>query len=230
MSLIAIITARGGSKRIPHKNIKNFLGKPIITYSIEAALKSELFSEVMVSTDDLEIAEISKRYGASIPFMRSASASDDNATTTDALIDVFETYTKQGKNFECACCIYPTAPFITSEKLIQAYNKLIEDRLDVVFPIMKFSYPIWRSLKKDGEKLIMNWPQHLNSRSQDLPETFHDAGQFYFFRVNTFLEEKKLFGENSGGIEIDETEGQDIDNEMDWRLAELKYQLMGKML
>ena len=230
MSLIAIITARGGSKRIPHKNIKDFLGKPIITYSIEAALKSELFSEVMVSTDDLEIAEISKRYGASIPFMRSASASDDNATTTDALIDVFETYTKQGKNFECACCIYPTAPFITSEKLIQAYNKLIEDRLDVVFPIMKFSYPIWRSLKKDGEKLIMNWPQHLNSRSQDLSETFHDAGQFYFFRVNTFLEEKKLFGENSGGIEIDETEGQDIDNEMDWRLAELKYQLMGKML
>ena len=226
MKLIAIIPARGGSKRIPRKNIKDFLGKPIIAYSIEAALKSKLFSEVMVSTDDLEITEVAKRYGASIPFMRSASASDDSATTSDALIDVFNTYTKQGKDFDYACCIYPTAPFITSEKLIEAYNKLTKERLNVVFPVMKFAYPIWRSLKKENGKLLMNWPEHLNSRSQDLPPSYHDAGQFYFFRVDTFLEEKTLFGSNSGGIVIDELHGHDIDNDTDWRLAELKYKLL----
>ena len=223
---VAIITARGGSKRIPKKNIKPFLGKPIIAYSIQAALDSDLFDEVMVSTDDEEIAKVGKRYGASVPFMRNALASDDNATTSDALTDVFNTYATQGKHFEYACCMYPTAPFITAKKLIQAYNKLIEAQLNVVFPVMSFSYPIWRSLKKDGSRLTMNWSEHLNSRSQDLPEAFHDAGQFYFFRVNAFLKEKKLFGENSGGIEISEIEGQDIDNENDWLLAELKYKIL----
>ena len=226
MKSIAIIPARGGSKRIPRKNIKDFLGKPIIAYSIEAALKSELFSEVMVSTDDLEIAEISKQYGAKVPFIRSKEASDDHATTADALIEVFNAYSKQNMIFDYACCIYPTAPFVTEAKLQRVFNELVDNDFDSVFPIIKFAYPIWRSLKKENGKLALNWPEHLNSRSQDLPMAYHDAGQFYFFRVNIFLNEKKFLVENSGGIEIDELEGQDIDNETDWRLAELKYQLM----
>lgn len=226
MSKIAIITARGGSKRIPKKNIKPFLGKPIIAYSIEAALKSELFEEVMVSTDDNEIASIAKEYGASVPFLRSDSAADDNATTADALLDVFEAYNKLNRVFDYACCLYPTAPFVTATKLKDAYNELVAQNFDSVFPVMKFSYPIWRSLKKDGNMLKMNWPEYLNSRSQDLLESFHDAGQFYFLKVESFLRDKKLFSDNSGGIVIDDLEGQDIDSFSDWKLAELKYQLM----
>ena len=226
MSSVAIITARGGSKRIPKKNIKDFLGKPIIAYSIEAALKSELFDDVMVSTDDSEIAELSLSYGASVPFMRDDTAANDTATTVDALLDVFSAYSKQNKMFDYACCLYPTAPFVTADKLTEAYNELLNNNLDVVFPVMKFAYPIWRSLKQEGDRLKMNWTEYLNSRSQDLPESFHDAGQFYFLKVDSFLKEKKLFGDNSGGIVIDELEGQDIDSFTDWKLAELKYQLL----
>ena len=226
MRRVAIITARGGSKRIPRKNIKPFLGKPIIAYSIEAALKSNLFDEVMVSTDDEEIAEIAKRYGTNVPFMRSQETSDDQATTPDALIDVFSNYAKHNHHFDYACCLYPTAPFITFEKLIAAFDTLIENNFDSVFPVIKFSYPILRSLRIEHGKMHMNWPEYLNSRSQDLPDSFHDAGQFYFFKVESFLKDKKLFTENSGGIEISEMEGQDIDTEIDWKLAELKYELM----
>ena len=223
---IAIILARGGSKRIPKKNIKPFLGKPIIAYSIEAAIQSGLFEEVMVSTDDENIAEIAKNHGANVPFLRSNSTSNDQATTIDALIEVINTYGKNNIYFDVACCLYPTAPFITPEKLTVAYNKLITDNLDVSFPVIRFSYPIWRSLKIEDNKMTMNWPEYMNSRSQDLSEAYHDAGQFYFFKVNTFLKEKKLFGNNSGGIIIDEMEGQDIDNETDWIIAEIKYKLL----
>lgn len=228
MKKLAIIPARGGSKRIPRKNIKLFLGKPIIAYSIEAALQSGLFDEVMVSTDDEEIATIALKYGASVPFLRSEEASGDQATTVDALLDVLANYARQNRFFDYGCCLYPTAPFVTSENLKRAFTELIEKKWEAIFPVMKFGYPIWRSLKKEDGKFVMNWPEYLYSRSQDLPESFHDAGQFYFFKMDSFLTEKKLLGENSGGIEIDEMHGQDIDTEMDWKLAEVKYQLLYK--
>lgn len=228
MKKLAIITARGGSKRIPKKNIKLFLGKPIIAYSILASIESGLFDEVMVSTDDEEIAEISRKYGASVPFMRSANTSNDHATTADAILEVLEAYKRIGETFEYACCLYPTAPFVTAEKLVAAYGKLKSEKLDAVFPVMPFGYPIWRSLKMENGRLQLNWEEYKNARSQDLPTAYHDAGQFYFFNVAVFMQKKTIMTDNMGGINISEMEGQDIDNETDWQLAELKYQLMHK--
>ena len=225
MANIAIITARGGSKRIPRKNIKDFLGKPIIAYSIEASLQSGIFQEVMVSTDDAEIAEVAQRYGAKVPFMRSAKNSDDFATTADVLVEVLENYEKLGKQFQYACCLYPTAPFVTNEKLQKAFDLLIERQADSVIPVVAFSYPIWRSLKIENGKLQMNFPENLNKRSQDLPVAYHDVGQFYFFDVKKFLATKRLFSDFSVPLCISELEMQDIDNEIDWKLAELKYKL-----
>ncbi|TPE43245.1 pseudaminic acid cytidylyltransferase [Pontibacter mangrovi] len=226
MRSLAIIPARGGSKRIPRKNIKDFLGKPIITYSIEAAVKSGLFEEVMVSTDDEEIAKVALECGAKVPFRRSVEASDDLATTAQVLEEVLEKYAAQGKHFDTACCLYPTAPFVTAEMLIQSHSKLLEGNYDTVFPVLRFSYPIWRSLKVEDGRAVMNWPEHLQSRSQDLPAAFHDAGQFYWLRVDRFLEDRKLFTANSGVVEVSELQAQDIDSETDWKLAELKYKLL----
>lgn len=226
MNNIAIITARGGSKRIPRKNIKDFLGKPIIAYSIEASLESGIFDEVMVSTDDNEIAEIAKKYGAKVPFMRSTKNSDDFATTADVLIEVIENYQQLGKKNQYACCLYPTAPFVTSEKLKKAFDLLIEHQADSVIPVVAFSYPIWRSLKIENGKLQMNFPENLNKRSQDLPPAYHDVGQFYFFEIAKFLSTKRLFSDFSVPLHISELEMQDIDNETDWKLAELKYNLI----
>lgn len=225
MNNIAIITARGGSKRIPRKNIKDFLGKPIIAYSIEASLQSGIFQEVMVSTDDAEIAEVAQKYGAKVPFMRSAKNADDFATTTDVLIEVLENYQNLGQNFQYACCLYPTAPFVRAEKLQKAFQLLTESNADSVVPVAAFSYPIWRSLKIENGKLQMNFPENLNKRSQDLPPAYHDVGQFYFFEVAKFLSTKRLFSDFSVPLHISELEMQDIDNETDWKLAELKYNL-----
>jgi pseudaminic acid cytidylyltransferase len=221
---LCIIPARGGSKRIPRKNVKDFLGKPIIAYSIEAALQSNLFEEVMVSTDDFEIAEIAKRYGAKVPFMRSDSNSNDFATTSDVIMEVLGVYKKQGREFENVCCCYATAPFVTPNRLTEGFYKLVEEEVSTVFPIVAFDYPIWRSLKRDHSgKLQMNWPEHLNTRSQDLPKAYHDAGQWYWVNVEAFQIGQKLFTEKSIGIELTPLEIQDIDNETDWKIAELKY-------
>ena len=229
MKTIAIIPARGGSKRIPRKNIRPFLGKPILAYSIEAALDSGLFEEVMVSTDDEEIAQVAREYGAKVPFLRSQNASDDFATTAQVLEEVLLKYKAQGKSFESACCLYPTAPFVTAKLLQESYKRLQEGDFDTVFPVLKYSYPIWRSLKVEHGRAAMNWPEHLNSRSQDLPAAFHDAGQFYWLRGAAFLKDKKLFTANSGVIELSELEAQDIDSETDWQLAELKYKLLHRL-
>lgn len=226
MKNVAIIPARGGSKRIPRKNIRDFLGKPIIAYSIEMALETGLFDDVMVSTDDEEIADIARKYGAKIPFMRSSENADDYATTLDVLIEVLQTYQQQGKKFKYSCCIYPTAPLLKPKFLVNAYKKLISENFSTVFPVVEFSYPIQRSLKLIGkDKVEMNWPEHLESRSQDLPKAYHDAGQFYWFNVEELLKEKKLFGENSGAIVLPNTSVQDIDTEEDWKLAEMKAKL-----
>ncbi len=226
MSNLAIITARGGSKRIPGKNIKDFLGKPIIAYSIEAALNSQLFSEVIVSTDDDAIAEISLRYGARVPFRRSAENSDDYATTVGVLTEVINQYESQGHHFENACCLYPTAPFVTEQILTEAFQKLQAGKFDVVIPMVAFSFPILRSFTKDADnRITYAFPENINKRSQDLPKYYHDAGQFYFFNIISFLEKKTFVGDNMYGLEVDELSVQDIDNETDWKLAEMKYQL-----
>ncbi|HEU0111973.1 MAG TPA: pseudaminic acid cytidylyltransferase [Flavisolibacter sp.] len=223
---VAIITARGGSKRIPRKNIKEFNGKPIIAYSIEAALSSGIFNTVMVSTDDEEIAVIAKQYGALVPFMRSAKSSDDYATTADVIREVLESYGRQNENFEYACCIYPTAPFVTGEKLIKAFKSLLESGADSVIPVTKFSFPIWRSFKIENGKVSYNWPEYAPKRSQDLPPAYHDCGQFYFFKTGIFLQTGKLVTGNTIGLEVPETEVQDIDNEEDWKIAEIKYEFL----
>lgn len=225
---VAIITARGGSKRIPRKNIKPFNGKPIITYSIEAAINSGMFDEVMVSTDDEEIAQVSKEYGATIPFLRSSKTSDDYATTADVLKEVLQNYQQLDKNFEYACCIYPTAPFVTVEKLVHSFNKLKQSGADSILPVTKFSFPIWRSFKMEEGKVSYNWPEFAPQRSQDLPPSYHDCGQFYFFKTSVFLETGKLITENTIGLEVPESEVQDIDNEEDWKIAEIKYSFLSQ--
>lgn len=226
MSAIAIITARGGSKRIPRKNIKEFCGKPIIAYSIEAALGSGFFDEVMVSTDDEEISQIALHYGAKVPFLRSKEQSGDFATTSDVLIEVLDEYEKRGQHFDIGCCIYPTAPFITSKKLEEAGNKFRESDADSLIPVVPFSYPPQRCLVIRDEKLVFKYPEFLNSRSQDLEKEYHDAGQFYFFRTKSFKESGNLLVGNVLPMVVDEMEVQDIDNLTDWQIAELKYKLM----
>ena len=223
---LAIITARGGSKRIPHKNIREFCGRPIIVYSIEAALKSGVFDEVMVSTDDEKIVQIAKEAGAKVPFLRSAETSNDFATTADVILEVLSEYEKQGQNFDSACCIYPTAPFVTSEKLKNAVELLENKAYDSVMPVTEFSFPPLRGMVMDGDKVSYKWEEFSLARSQDLNKIYHDVGQFYVIDVEKFKEAKKLVTKNTGAVVIDELEMQDIDNEVDWKLAELKYQLL----
>lgn len=223
MRNIAIIPARGGSKRIPRKNIKDFLGKPIIAYSIEAAIQSNLFEEIMVSTDDEEIAEVAERFGAKVPFMRSAETANDFASTNDVLEEVIANYEKQNIVFENMCCIYATAPLIQSNKIIEAYHRLVSSEFSMVYPVVPFSYPIWRCLDMDENgALKRHWSEFENSRSQDLPVEYHDTGTFYWYKI----EEWKSGSKNIGGIVVAETAVQDIDNESDWLLAEMKYRLM----
>jgi pseudaminic acid cytidylyltransferase len=225
MSSIAIIPARGGSKRIPGKNKKLFLGKPIITYSIEAALQSSLFDEVMVSTDDPEIAEIAKQLGASVPFLRSSETSNDLATLAEVIQEVLATYNGLNKNFDTVCCVLPTAPFVSSEMLRLAYTKLQDENLEVVFPVVAFSFPIQRALKIKDQLVSMLSPKYMNSRSQDLEERYHDDGQFYILNTNAFQKEQKIYLQLAGAIIASPLKVQDIDTETDWKLAEMKYKL-----
>lgn len=223
---IAIITARGGSKRIPKKNIKVFCGKPILAYSIQAALDSKLFETVMVSTDSEEIAEVARQYGAEVPFMRSEKTSDDFATTADVLLEVLSEYEKRGKNFEEMACIYPTAPFVTAEKLQAAAKYLENGAAGMVLPVIPFSYPPQRGYIIKNECLEMKWKENYSARSQDLEKLYHDVGQFYFYKVAEYKEKNGKIMEGIFPMILDEMEVQDIDNETDWKLAELKYKLM----
>lgn len=225
---ICIIPARGGSKRISKKNIKDFLGKPIISYSIKAAIDSEIFDEIFVSTDSDEIAKISRDYGANTSPLRSKENSGDFATTADVIEEVLGYPNFRESSFEYICCLYPTAPFVTKEILIKALKTLRENIFNSVFPIAEYDYPIQRALErnaKSGETEFVN-NQYLNSRSQDLDLRFHDTGQFYFLNTKSFLNEKKLFTKPSHGILLDNLCVQDIDSLTDWKLAELKYKLV----
>ncbi|MGN1147780.1 MAG: pseudaminic acid cytidylyltransferase [Lachnospiraceae bacterium] len=226
MRKIAIITARGGSKRIPRKNVKPFLGKPILAYSIEAAVQSGLFDEIMVSTDDEEIAAIGKQYGAKVPFYRSEKTSGDFATTNDVLLEVLEEYEKRGEHFDIGCCIYPTAPFVTAEKLKKAMEMLTNSDADTLIPVVAFSYPPQRAMIVKDERLVFEYPEYMDSRSQDLVKHYHDVGQFYCFKVEPYKMTKKLMLGNILPFEISELEVQDIDNQTDWEIAEMKYRLM----
>lgn len=228
MKKIAIITARGGSKRIPRKNIKIFVDKPIIQYSIEAALASGVFDEVMVSTEDEEIAEIAKKAGASVPFLRSRETSNDFATTADVIAEVLEEYQKRGMEFTEACCIYPTAPFITADKLKEAMEILEETEADSVLPIVKFSFPPQRCVVIKENRIEPKWPECMPMRSQDLEPFYHDSGQFYCINVDAFFKQKSMVMKNTAPIVLSEMEVQDIDTLEDWEMAEMKYQLLHK--
>lgn len=223
MSSIAIITARGGSKRIPKKNIKDFCGKPIIAYSIKAALDSCAFDEVMVSTDSNEIADIAKSCGASVPFLRSEKTSDDYAATADVILEVIEKYKEMDREFDIVCCIYPTAPFVTSEKLKEAIALLDDDSVESVIPVVRFSYPPQRAFVINDEKIGYKHPEYASSRSQDLEAMYHDCGQFYVCRTESFIKHGSLVTPNTKPVIVPETEVQDIDTPSDWELAEIKY-------
>lgn len=223
MKNLCIIPARGGSKRIPRKNVKPFLGKPMLAYSIETAFKSGLFEEVMVSTDDEEIAEVARQYGANVPFMRSAETASDFATTTDVLREVINNYKKQGKMYDNFCCFYATAPLVQSKDVVVAFECLQQSVFTCVYPVVQFSYPIWRCLDlADDGTLQRHWPEYENSRSQDLPKEYHDTGTFYWYKTKDWL----AGNIKVGGIEVSETTIQDIDTETDWQLAEMKYKLL----
>jgi len=223
---VAIITARGGSKRIPHKNIREFCGRPIIAYSIQAAKESGVFDAVMVSTDSEEIAEIAKKEGAEVPFLRSEATSGDYASTADVILEVLQQYEDRGEQYDVVCCIYPTAPFVTSDKLKDAVALLEEKKYDSVMPVTQFSFPPLRGMVMNEDKVSYKWEQYASARSQDLEPIYHDCGQFYVLNVETFKTARKLVTKNTGAIEISELEMQDIDNEIDWKLAELKYELL----
>lgn len=226
---IAIITARGGSKRIPKKNIKEFCGEPIIAYSIQAALESKLFDEVMVSTDSMEIAGIAKKYGASVPFMRSEETSNDFATTADVILEVLSEYEKRKEKFEYACCIYPTAPFLTAEKLCAAMEKIKEKGAAQLTPVVAFSFPPQRSFVIDPDgKLHYKYPKYRQMRSQDLEKMYHDAGQFYIYQVSSYRTAKGKIKQGIIPFVLPESEVQDIDNEEDWKIAEMKYMILKK--
>jgi len=220
MRNLAIIPARGGSKRIPRKNIKSFFGKPIIAYSIEIAKKSNLFDDIIVSTDDKEIARIGKEYGASVPFMRSKINSNHYATLSDVIEEVKLSDSIIELNYQYICCILPTSPFITIKNLNNALDLLIENNFDSVRPVVEFAYPIYRSFKLINNKVVMNFPENSKTRSQDLDNAYHDACQFYWIDGR-----KKLSDLNKGAIVIDSFFNQDIDTNSDWVQAEYKYQI-----
>lgn len=226
MSSIAIITARGGSKRIPKKNIKEFCGRPIIAYSIEAGLQSGVFDEVMVSTDSEEIADIARSYGASVPFMRSEKTSNDFATTRDVLMEVLNEYEKQGRYFDDMTCIYPTAPFVTADKL-RAANKLFKDtKSSLLIPVVQFSYPPQRAYVINDGELLFKWEEYRYTRSQDLEPFYHEAGQFYCYDIKDYLAADGAIKDNIIPFVLPESEVQDIDTEEDWKMAELKFSMM----
>ena len=222
ISRIAIIPARGGSKRIPRKNIKHFCGKPILAYSIDAALNSKLFDEVMVSTDDEEIADVATQYGASVPFLRSAETANDFAILKDVLNEVIAMYADIGKTFEEVCCILPTAPLVETNDILKSHEILKNEKCESVVPVVKYSYTIFRSLKIENGRLVMNWPENYPKRSQDLPDTYHDAGLFYWYNKSYFEEKSVSFGANACPYILPEEKVQDIDTEDDWRIAEMK--------
>lgn len=224
---VAIIPARGGSKRIPRKNIKMFHGKPMIAYSIEAALASGCFDKVIVSTDDQEIAEVAVQFGADVPFLRPANIADDHATTMDVIHHAATWCEEQGWSLDAVCCLYATAPFVTAEYLKQGLAVLTQTGAEFVFSATTFPFPIQRAIKLAEDGCVsMFSPENELVRSQDLEEAYHDAGQFYWGTKDAFLQRKKIFAPHSKVVLMPRKRVQDIDTEEDWDFAAALYALL----
>lgn len=220
---IAIIPARGGSKRIPRKNIRPFAGIPIIAHSIISAQKTGLFDKVIVTTDDPEIAEIAKEFGADVPYLRSPETSSDQAGISEVMLECLDHLKGAGQEPESFCCLLATAPFILPEDIAKAHDVLQQGNWDTVVPVVRFSYPIWRSFERNGEQIKMWWPENYPKHSQDLPPAFHDCGQFYWLKTAPFRASKRFFTDHTGSIELPESRVQDIDTEEDWAIGEFKW-------
>jgi len=224
MKTICIIPARGGSKRIKNKNIKDFFGKPIIYYSIKKAIESECFDEIMVSTDSNIIKDISLKYGAKVPFMRTDNNSGDNIALKDVIIEVIEKYKDKGVNFDYVCCILPTSPLLNIKNIKLGIEKITS--YDYVFAISPFSFPIQRSLYLKNNSAYFKYPEHINTMSQNLETCYQDAGQFFWSNITNLLKTKQIYSKNNYSIVLNELEVQDIDNKSDWIIAEMKYKLL----
>jgi N-acylneuraminate cytidylyltransferase len=227
---LCVIPARGGSKRIPRKNIKSFNGKPIIAYSIEAALDSDCFDKVIVSTDNLEIAEVGRAYGAEIPFMRPEELANDYAGTLPVIKHAIEWFEQNQTRLDDVCCIYATAPFVQIETIKAAYQQLQDTAVDYCFTVTSFPFPIQRAVKiTENQRLQMFYPEQFNTRSQDLEEAYHDAGQFYWGRAEAFKAQKPLFSEAASPYVLPGYMVQDIDTLEDWTRAEMMYQVIKRL-
>jgi pseudaminic acid cytidylyltransferase len=224
---ICVIPARGGSKRIPRKNIKEFNGKPIIAYSIEAALKSNCFDQVIVSTDDVEIVEVAKKYGAQVPFIRPTELSNDYAGTIPVIKHAIEWLEENNNSIESVCCLYATAPFIQPQTISRAFQQLQESKTDYCFSATSFTFPIQRAIRiTRDDKVEMFYPEYFNVRSQDLEEAYHDAGQFYWGKAQAFKDELPIFSEVATSYILPRYLVQDIDTKEDWIRAEAMYKTL----
>ena len=227
MELLAIVPARGGSKRIPGKNRRLFCGRPILEYSIKAAVDAGIFDAIICSTDDPETAEFARAAGAEVPFMRSPETSNDTAVLADVFLEVLNEYSRRGRSFRYFCGIMATAPFLTGFRLRDSFDKMVRLNADLLVPVVRFSYPVQRALFEDQSgRLEMFQPQYRDSRSQDLVPAYHDAGQFYWHETSSFLEDFRRNFKGAVPYELPESEVQDIDTEEDWKIAEMKYRLL----
>jgi pseudaminic acid cytidylyltransferase len=224
---IAIIPVRGGSRRIPKKNTKSFCGRPMISYSIQAAKDAGIFDRIVVSTDSKEIATIAKEFGAEVPFMRPSSLSDDYTGTDAVVLHAINKLMKDGEKIDSICCIYATAPFVKPEYLIEGYNILRDEQVTSCFSVTTYTFPIFRSLKINNQnRLELFWPEYRDTRSQDLQEAYHDAGQFYWVDVKSYLKEKQLYSKDSAPVILPRYLVQDIDTPEDWETAEKMYSVL----
>lgn len=224
---LAVIPARGGSKRIPRKNIKEFCGKPMIAWSIEAAKASNVFGRIIVSTDDPEIAELAKKWGADVPFVRPVELSNDYAGTTEVIAHATRWALDQGYDVSAVCCVYATAPFVQVEDLKAGLQALESGDWAYAFTVTDFAAPIFRSFKQRVEGGIeMFFPEHFSTHSQDLPKALHDAGQFYWGRPSAWMENKPIFDRHSTPVVIPRWRVQDVDTPDDWKRAELMHKAL----
>jgi N-acylneuraminate cytidylyltransferase len=224
---LAVIPARGGSKRIPRKNIRPFGGRPMIAWSIEAASASGLFDRVIVSTDDEEIADCARSHGAEVPFTRPPELSDDHAGTLEVVRHAVERTVEEGARPEAVCCLYATAPFVTAEDLAAARAMLMDGDFNYVFAAARFPCPVQRGFTRSpAGTMELLFPEHRLTRSQDLPPVYHDAGQFYWGRTEAWLEGRAIFGERSGFVELPSWRVQDIDTPEDWTKAEQMLEIL----
>ena len=227
MHKVAIIPARGGSKRIPRKNIRPFMGRPMIGYSIQAALDCGLFDRVIVSTDDEEIAEVSRSLGAQTPFMRPADLSNDHAGTGAVIVHALQWLIDHGQPADACCCIYATAPLLDPERLKEGWDKLQQPGKRFAFSVTSYAFPIQRALKQTTDGSVeMFWPENLMKRSQDLELAYHDAAQFYWGWTDAFLKGEVTFSPISAPVILPRTEVVDIDTPEDWEVAELTYKVL----